>query len=82
MSAETYQEIISSYHRFLDLGLDELWRRRNLLWALVKRDLRVRYKNTVLGVVWEVLQPALSTLRAVMVTHTSAVSLASLLAEK
>jgi len=62
MHTRGYQEIITSERSFVDLGLAELWSRRALLWALVKRDLRVRYKNTFLGVIWVVLQPALSTL--------------------
>jgi lipopolysaccharide transport system permease protein len=41
--------------RFLDLG--ELWRYRELLYFLTWRDIKVRYKQTVLGVVWAVLQP-------------------------
>jgi lipopolysaccharide transport system permease protein len=44
----------------LDLG--ELWRYRELLYFLVWRDVKVRYKQTVLGAAWAVLQPALTTL--------------------
>lgn len=39
------------------LQLGELWRYRELLWFLALRDIRVRYKQTVLGVAWAVLQP-------------------------
>ncbi|MCC7335960.1 MAG: ABC transporter permease [Pirellulaceae bacterium] len=35
----------------------ELWRYRELLWLLAWPDIQVRYKQTVLGVVWAVLQP-------------------------
>lgn len=37
--------------------LRELWEYRDLLRALVERDLRVRYKQTVFGVLWVVLPP-------------------------
>jgi lipopolysaccharide transport system permease protein len=47
--------------RFLDLG--ELWRYRELLFFLVWRDVKVRYKQTVLGAAWAVLQP-LATMAA------------------
>src|SRR6202044_1784167 len=40
---------------FIDLG--ELWRFRELLFILVWRDVKVRYKQTVLGAAWAVLQP-------------------------
>jgi lipopolysaccharide transport system permease protein len=39
-----------------DLG--ELWRYRELFYLLVWRDLKVRYKQTALGILWAVLQPA------------------------
>lgn len=45
------------------LGLaGDLWAFRDLLWALADRDLRLRYRQTVLGVVWVVLQPLLGAL--------------------
>ena len=39
------------------LNVRELWRYRELLFFLVWRDVKVRYKQTVLGVAWAVLQP-------------------------
>ena len=39
------------------LDLRELWAYRELLVVLVIRDIKVRYKQTVLGVVWAILQP-------------------------
>ena len=41
-----------------DLG--ELWRYRELLWILAMRDVRVRYKQTALGVAWAIIQPFFS----------------------
>lgn len=40
----------------------ELWRSRDLLFFLVKRDLKVRFQQTVIGVLWIVLQPLIQTL--------------------
>ncbi len=39
------------------LRLRELWRYRELLYFLVWRDIKVRYKQTVLGALWAILQP-------------------------
>jgi homopolymeric O-antigen transport system permease protein len=39
------------------LGLRELWRHRELLYFFAWRELKVRYKQTFLGVFWAVLQP-------------------------
>jgi lipopolysaccharide transport system permease protein len=35
----------------------ELWAYRELLWVLTERDIKVRYKQTVLGVAWALIQP-------------------------
>lgn len=40
--------------------LKEFWYYRELFYLLVWRDLKVRYKQTLLGVIWAVLQPALT----------------------
>ena len=42
--------------------MKELWRFRNLFYALVWRNVRIRYKNTALGAVWILLQPFLQML--------------------
>lgn len=42
------------------LDLHELWDYRELLYFLVWRDVKVRYKQTTLGVAWAVLQPFLT----------------------
>jgi lipopolysaccharide transport system permease protein len=42
---------------WVSLGLDDLWRFRELLYFLVWRDIKVRYKQTVLGASWAVIQP-------------------------
>ncbi len=39
------------------LGLKELWEYRELLYFLTWRDIKVRYKQTVLGAAWAVIQP-------------------------
>lgn len=43
------------------LDLAELWRYRELTWFMALRDVQVRYKQTVLGVLWAVIQPVVTT---------------------
>jgi lipopolysaccharide transport system permease protein len=43
------------------LGLGEIWKYRELLYFLTLRDIKVRYKQTAIGVAWVVLQPVLTT---------------------
>jgi homopolymeric O-antigen transport system permease protein len=43
------------------LNLAELWEYRELLFFFVWRDVKVRYKQTVLGALWAVIQPLMTT---------------------
>lgn len=42
--------------------LRELWKFRELLFAMVERQLRIRYKNSVLGFLWSLLNPLVTVL--------------------
>lgn len=47
---------------WVSLRLAELWEYRELLFFLTWRDVKIRYKQTALGVIWGVLQPLLTML--------------------
>jgi lipopolysaccharide transport system permease protein len=51
--------VIEAAHGWRQLGLTDLWTHRELLYFLVWRDLKVRYRQTIFGVAWAVLQPVL-----------------------
>jgi lipopolysaccharide transport system permease protein len=51
--------VIEPSHGWTALQLGEVWRYRELLLFLAWRDVKVRYKQAVLGVAWAVLQPLL-----------------------
>src|SRR5580692_10552274 len=53
---------IRSGQRWRALNLAALWAHRDLLYFLIWRDVKVRYKQTVLGVAWAILQPLLTML--------------------
>jgi len=53
--------VIEPSHGWRALDLRELWRYRELAYFLALRDVKVRYKQTALGVAWVVLQPLLAT---------------------
>lgn len=46
---------------WLSLDLKDLWTYRELLYFLTWRDVKVRYKQTAIGVLWAILQPVLTT---------------------
>ena len=54
--------IIQASKSWVPLNLRELWAYRGLLYFLTLRDLKVRYKQTVIGVMWVVMQPLLTTI--------------------
>jgi lipopolysaccharide transport system permease protein len=49
--------VIEAAGHWRALGLKDLWAYRELLYFLVWRDVKVRYKQTALGAAWAVLQP-------------------------
>ena len=52
---------IRSRRGWFDIDLSELWRYRDLIILFVRRDFVAYYKQTVLGPLWFLLQPLLST---------------------
>jgi lipopolysaccharide transport system permease protein len=52
--------VIGAAGRRVPLRLHEIWEYRELLYFFVWRDVKVRYKQTILGAAWAVLQPAMS----------------------
>jgi lipopolysaccharide transport system permease protein len=45
---------------WVSLRLDELWQYRELLYFLIWRDIKVRYKQTALGAAWAIIQPVMT----------------------
>lgn len=50
--------IIEPKKGWVPVDLREIWSYREVLYFLTKRDIKVRYKQTVLGGLWAVIQPA------------------------
>jgi lipopolysaccharide transport system permease protein len=50
--------IIEPKKGWVPIDLGEIWDYRELLYFLTKRDIKVRYKQTILGGLWAVIQPA------------------------
>jgi lipopolysaccharide transport system permease protein len=58
--AKGRKTLISPSRGWRALDLREIWSYRDLLWVLTGRDIKVRYKQTALGVAWVILRPVLS----------------------
>lgn len=59
---ESWDLIIQPQRRLLDLRLRELWRYRDLVMLFVRRDFVAVYKQTILGPLWYLIQPLLTTI--------------------
>ena len=60
MSVTPAVTMIGGHSRRRTLDLAELWSYRELLYFLVWRDAKVRYRQTVLGAAWALVQPAMT----------------------
>ena len=54
--------VIKPSSGYLNLDLGAVWKYRELLYFLASRDVKIRYKQTAIGVAWVVLQPALTVI--------------------
>ena len=54
--------IITPKDSFFGVGLGELWEYRELFYILVWRNIKIRYKQTVLGIGWVLFQPVVTTI--------------------
>lgn len=59
---ERWDMIICPQRSLLDLRLGELWRYRDLVMLFVRRDFVAVYKQTILGPLWYLIQPLLTTI--------------------
>jgi lipopolysaccharide transport system permease protein len=57
MTDADFDLIIEPSHGWVSLQLSQVWEFRELLYFLVWRDIKIRYKQTVLGAAWAILQP-------------------------
>lgn len=57
VSAAERELVIRPPRRWTGIGLRELWEYRELLYFLTKREIQIRYKQSIFGVSWAILQP-------------------------
>src|SRR3990172_4685165 len=59
---ETWDMVIQPQRNWLDLRLGELWRYKDLVLLFVRRDFVSVYKQTILGPLWYLIQPLMTSL--------------------
>jgi lipopolysaccharide transport system permease protein len=65
-------ETITPDNNLFSLNIREIWSYRDLLFILTRRDIVALYKQTILGPLWFVLQPILTTITFVIVFYRAA----------
>ena len=58
---QKFKTVITSKHKVLDLHIKETFQYRDLIFLFVKRDFTALYKQTILGPLWAIIQPLLTT---------------------
>ena len=61
MEERRFKTVITSKHKLFDLHIKETLRYRDLIFLFVKRDFTAKYKQTILGPLWAIIQPLLTT---------------------
>lgn len=59
---EQWTKVISAKHNLLNLHLKDVWKYRYLIKMFIKRDFIVAYKQTILGPLWYLVQPIISSI--------------------
>lgn len=57
-----YHTHLERKNGWFDINLKEVWQYRDLIWLFTKRTFVLRYKQTILGPLWVILQPLITTL--------------------
>jgi lipopolysaccharide transport system permease protein len=60
-SPEQWDIVLEPKASLFKLNLKEVWNYRDLMWLLVRRDFIAQYKQTVLGPLWHLIQPLLTS---------------------
>jgi lipopolysaccharide transport system permease protein len=64
---ENWTTIIKPRNKLFEVNLKEIWDYRDLLTLFVKRTIAVQYKQTILGPLWWIIQPALTVIMYMVV---------------
>ncbi len=59
---ESWDLVIASESKWWSIPFKEMWRYRDLLWILLKRDYKASFRQTILGPLWFFIQPIFTTL--------------------
>lgn len=59
--SKKWTAVIKPKRKMFDLNLKEVYKYKDLIWLFVKRDIKTRYKQTILGPLWFIIQPLMTS---------------------
>ena len=59
---QKFETTVTSKQKLFNLNLKETWKYKDLIWLFVQRDFKTKYKQTVLGSRWFIIQPLFYTI--------------------
>lgn len=62
MAEKKWTAVVKSTDNPFRLNIKEHWKYRDLIWLFVKRDFKTKYKQTILGPLWFIIQPLANTI--------------------
>ena len=67
MEQENWTTVIKPKEKLLSVDLKEIWKYRDLMMLFVKRNIITQYKQTILGPLWYLIQPLMTTVMYMVV---------------
>ncbi len=67
MTEENWTTVIKPKNRLLEVNIGELWKYKDLIALFIKRNIITQYKQTLLGPLWFIVQPALTVIMYMIV---------------
>ena len=67
VESQEWTTVIKPKNKLLEVNLKEIWQYRDLISLFIKRNIITQYKQTILGPVWYVVQPALTVIMYMIV---------------
>ena len=67
MEQENWTTVIKPKEKLLSVDLKEIWKYRDLMMLCVKRNIITQYKQTILGPLWYLIQPLMTTVMYMVV---------------
>ncbi len=66
-ASSEWDMVIKPHSKLLDLKIKDVWQYRDLMWLFVRRDFVAQYKQTILGPLWHLVQPVLTTIMFLLI---------------